>query len=202
MSTETHVHNFAADLAWSNSDAQDAAWLRAYRERWGSIDHIEQVREREKQRRGIDREVYFAPGAWVTVEEKTVRGYPPCLPLEVISAGRPSWSHPDGVPQAAWLAIRRTTTGKTYLYSTAAWRRALERHLADWMRRYAVRQVTSSRDSVHGQTETRTWTVTVVCVPESVIERAVRDAEGPLEDPDFVPLFATLEAAISNLNLN
>lgn len=39
-------------------------------------------------------------------------------------------------------------------------------------------------------------------LPESVIERAVRDAETPLDDPEFAPLFSVLEAAINNHNLN
>ena len=199
MSTPIHVHHFERDLDWSTSPEQDRAWLAAYRRAWGSIDHIEQVRDRERQRRGIDREVYFGQAAHVSVEEKTIYGYPPCVPLEVYKQFRqPSWSHPDGVPQADWLAIRRATTGRTYLYSTQAWRRALERNLASWMRRYAVREVTSA-SSGHG----RTWTVTVVCVPESVIERAVRADERWDDDPEFTPLFATLEDAIhSDLALN
>lgn len=181
MHTLLHPGNFQADLAWANSDQQEAEWLSAYRSVWAD-DYSWQhpMEDLRWQRRGIDRCVYFRAGAWTTVEEKLVRGYPPCMPLEVLKQdGRPSWAHPEGVPAADWIALRRTTTGRTYIYSTAAWRRALQRHLSDWIDHYPVREVPSYSD--RGDR----WTTTVVCVPESVIQRAVEaeDDHTGMDDP-------------------
>jgi len=82
------MNDFHADLRYSHSQEVEDFWLSVYKSMFLDFHHVETVKDKKWQFKGVDRVVYLSNGHFVHVEEKMRRKFYGDILLEYIANDR------------------------------------------------------------------------------------------------------------------
>lgn len=158
------MNNFHRDLQYSLEVRADKYFNIFYREVFPDIKAIVFVEDKEIQKKGIDKFIYFGNGKVISIDEKRRRKAYEDILLEVYSnveRKKKGWLHNS---HCDFIVYYIEPLRKAYILNTLLLRMAWKENSSKWVKAYGWKEC-----------KNETYTSLSVCVPTTVLINAIKE---------------------------